>query len=524
MRRYLGALLTISSVTFLALGCVSQEPTSQNTGGGGARPSNDAGESTGVGGGLPPETRSEVAPVDPGTVPGTPLASCTPDKDVQPAIALSVPSARAMVSGSQMRALLDVGVVVAPPLPSLVRAGEIFNYNHIDYPPKSTTELTIVTELVSTNPKVGAYLLQIGVQAPSATAHRRPTSVTVLVDTSKSMEGDALSRANAAIDAIAASLNKDDVLSLVTTDSEVKPIVRRAQSDGDPALFQDEDAIVASGSGSLTNGLMRAYDQASSKESYLQGGLNRLVVITDGGSLAKSINTEVIAERWKSKGIRLIGVGVGSAGSYKNDLLAVATAAGHGASLYVDSKEEARRALHERFDEVMDEAVGDVSISFHLPWIFRSVSAELPLPNDVAMPLTVSDLGRGRSMVFRRPVTACDGLDLAANGALPIEVTASWTEPGTGEARSVALSIPVKEALIDKPSNQMLKASAILAFANALQSLNVARFQDACHKVDLARAAFAIPILPDTEPGDPELDSILKQLTSHPVIKGKPCP
>jgi Ca-activated chloride channel family protein len=428
-----------------------------------------------------------------------------------------------MVSGARMRALLELGGEVAPQ-PSLVHVGEIFNYNHIEYPPTSTTELTLVTELVATNIKIGAYLLQIGVQAPAAQAHRRPTSVTVLVDTSQSMEGDALIRANASIEALARSLNKDDILSRLTTDSEVKPVKRRAQSDGDPELFQGADAIKVSGSGSLANGLTRAYDQAGSKESYIEGGLNRIVVITDGGGLASSIDTDLIAARWKTDRIRLVGVGVGSPGSYKNDLLAAATTAGHGASLYIGSKEEATRALHQRFDEVMDEAAGNVSISFHLPWIFRNVSAELPLPADLEAPLTLSDLGRGRSMVFRRPVIACAGVDPIANGELPIAVTASWTEPGTDEARKLERLVPLKEALIAKPSNQMLKASAVLAFANALQSLDVARFQDACAKVNTARAAFEVPIAPDTEAGDPELDSIWHQLSGHPVMKGKSCP
>ena len=520
MRRFLGALLTISSVTYLALGCASLEsPPDPSPGGGGSDSSSNTGAGSGGGtAGVGAVPRSEVAPI---AGFDAPMAGCNPAVDQAPAVSLSVPSARAMASGAQVRGIIGVNGDGSSPQPSLVRADEIFNYNHIDYPAKSTTELTVVTELVRTN-MTGDFLLQIGVQAPTAKVHRKPTSITVLVDTSQSMEGAAMLRANAAVVALAASLNKDDVLSLVTTDSEIKPVLRRAQSAGDPALFQKGE-IGVSGAGSLANGLVRAYQQASSPDGYLSGGLNRLVVITDGGGLASAIDTKAIAGQWTEKEIRLVGVGVGSARGYKNDLLAAATTAGHGPSLYLDSEEEADRALHQRFDEVMDEAVRDVSISVQLPWIFKKLGAELPVPADTTTPLTRSDLGRGRSMVFRRPVTACGNVDITAYADLPIKVTTSWTEPGIEGDRMMMTSTTLKEASLEKASKQIFKASAVLAFANALQSLDLHRFLYACNRVSDARAAFAAPTSTGTEAGDAELDSILAQLSAHPTMKGQTC-
>ncbi len=70
----------------------------------------------------------------------------------------------------------------------------------------------------------------------------------------------------------------------------------------------------------------------------------------------------------------------------------------------------------------------------------------------------------------------------------------------------------------------MLKASAILAFTNALQSLDTSRFQDACIKVAAARAASMPTPNEPVDGGDPELDAILVQLNAHPLIKAANLP
>ena len=201
--------------------------------------------------------------------------------------------------------------------------------------------------------------------------------------------------------------------------------------------------------------------------------------------------------------------------------------AGLGPSLYLDSVEEADRALHVRFDEVMDEAVGDVYVSFRLPWVFKTARPESSLADENAT-LTLSDLGRGRSMVFRHTVSICPGVDPLQYGELPVEITAAWTvpgkEPGTVERRELKRPLLLKDVMLPEQSIQTLKATAIIAFGNALQSLDLARFKNACDKVKTARDALALPTSNDTDGGDPELDSILKQLIAHPLMKDQTCP
>lgn len=519
MRRYLSALLTTTALTLLAAGCKSSSSSddSSSAGGmGGMDSSSGTGESSGSGDGPPPPVWSEASL----TEYSEGLAGCHPDMQPFAPVHLSVPRARATASATQVRGILlpRSGPAAAPP-PSLVNSGEIFNYYHITYPVQESSELGIVTQLVATN-KVGDYLLQIAVQAPTAPAPRAPTSVTVLVDSSTSMEGEPMARANRAVLALAASLHKGDVLTFLTTDSDFAPVRRRALSDGDPTLFQKEDWLTVRGAGGLGRALERAYQEANAPESHLGGGLDRLVVITDGGATASTIDTNSISRHWDEEHIQLVGVGVGSAAGYRNGLLDAATTAGHGPSLYLDSAEEATPALRQRFDEVMDVAASDLRISFTLPWIFMPVTAETSNPASDGKELSVSDLGRGRSMIFRRHISVCGSTDLAVAAELPIEVTATWKAgPGADSPRlSKSSSTLVKDARLAAQSPQMLKASAILAFASALQSLDGTRLRAACKKAQ--DALFLAPATPNdpVDLVDPEMDSILKQIKAHPLF------
>lgn len=524
MRRHLEALLTMGLIAAFAsllsaAGCgqASNLPSPDSaTGTGGHGPTESVGVSGGQGGGT--NTKMEGEAVSP-FVANNPDAACVKSGELSAPFYLSVPRARAMASAIQVRGVL-LAKKNATPLASLVRPDEVFNYYHVTYPSTSKTDLTLVTELTPTSVP-GNYLLQIGVQAPTPT-ERRPTSVTVLVDSSASMAGEAMTRANAALHALASSLNKGDVLTYLTTDAAVAPVRRVAASTGDPKLFQVEDEIAVSGKDGLPLGVEHAYEQALSADSYLKAGINRVVVITDGGSPEGAIDSNAVTAHWEQEGIELVGVGVGSAGGYHEEMLSAATFAGHGANLYLDSADEAKNILHQRFDEVMDEAAGDVSLSFRLPWVFKQVTPDSSGAGLSEMTLTRSDLGRGASMVFRHTVSLCAKTPLATDLDLPIEVIVSWSVRGNPERQMMKQMIPLKEVIHEKPSRQVLKATALLAFGNALQSLDVARFQDACTKLAAARDGVPTPNEPDAQ--DPELESILTQLDAHPVLADKKLP
>jgi hypothetical protein len=472
---------------------------------------------SGAGGGV---TTSEASDTAPAVDPKADFAQCLVSSDLSPATFLSIPHARSTVSATQVRGQI-AATPAEIPVPSATRRPELLNYYHLAYPTTSAAEITVVPELQLTG-VAGQWVLQIGIQAPpSDSAHRRPTAVTVLVDTSKSMEGESLNRANAAVLALSRSLNAGDVLNVVTTNPDVATIHRVAAIAADPALFSGKESLGVSGSGDVGAALARAYTAANEGGSYLVGGLNRVVVITDGGGLPESIDSRLVNDNWVNQRIALVGVGVGLAGSYSPALLDNATAAGHGANLYLDSSAEAEAQLHLRFDEVMDEALYDVSIGFQLPTLFTVVNPDLVGDLVGEGQLTASDLGSGRSMVFRHAVSIpCPQIDSLALSQTSMTVTVSWNDPTLPDRQSKPYTFGLDTLLGKKPTNAFRKASAVIAFTNALQSLQVSRFLTACGEVAAVHAANL------SAPADPELESIVAQINAHPVMveKNTTCP
>lgn len=532
MRRHLEPILTFAAAAYLALGCQSLSSAATGTTGGGGSSSGSGGsggDGTSMGSGTGGESSEAAdtasAKAAGGGGGGAGLAECSVTAELSPSVFLSIPRARATVSATQVRGVLEESNGAAAPVPSTIRGAELLNYYHIDYPLQSSTELTVVPELVPTI-VAGQFMLQIGVQSPPADpGHRRPTALTVLVDTSKSMTGEPMKRANAAVVALARSLNQGDVLNLVTTDSDTPMVHRIAAIAGDPAVFQMGPPVTISGAGDLQVGIGRAYAAALAEDSYRAEGINRVVVITDGGGVPGSIDTASVRDHWTTQRIQLVGVGVGSATSYRQDLLDAATTAGHGSNLYLDSVEEAEAVLHQRFGEIMDEAVGDLTVGFELPKIFEVVNAEAVSTAIGESQLATSDLGRGRSMVFRHAVAACPDTKSAQFDAIEMLVTLTWSDPAFPERQSRKYHFNVQNVWHDDASYPFLKTSAVTAFANALQSLQVSRFKDTCAKIALAQAAIPQP-QPNSPVVDPELESIKAQILAHPVMKmnSAPCP
>jgi hypothetical protein len=123
-------------------------------------------------------------------------------------------------------------------------------------------------------------------------------------------------------------------------------------------------------------------------------------------------------------------------------------------------------------------------------------------------------------MVFRHAVSLCPNPDSAALAQTEMLVTLSWRDPSVPELQSKPFKFSIGDLHAQKPSYPFLKTSAIIAFTNALQSLQLSRFEDACQQVGAVHSAFL------SLPADPELDSIAAQISAHPVMIAnmKSCP
>jgi Ca-activated chloride channel family protein len=377
---------------------------------------------------------------------------------------MSADDSNSMASPARARELIHLGLT---PPPAEVRAHEFLNYYNVEYKPPGSG-LAVTAELA--HGPGNLYTLLVGVQAAPGVPRRR--SLTLVVDNSGSMRGASLERARAALTAVAAQLTKGDQVSLVTWDADAPRLEgREVEGANDIALLEAIGALDGSGGSDLVGGLALGYQLAAANR--LDGAVNRVVLISDGGANTAEIDTELIAgfaAEGDDTGIYLVGVGTGPADGYDDALMDLVTEAGRGAYVYLDSTAEAENVFGARFVEVMDVAARDVRLELHLPEYLRISETTAEEWGSEAEEIEPQHLAPGDSMSFFQVLaTACSG-GLPPEAGLDARVT--WIDPDSGAEETATFSATFAE-IVAGPA--LAKATAVAAWARALSTADGVR-------------------------------------------------
>jgi Ca-activated chloride channel homolog len=414
---------------------------------------------------------------------------------------LSADDSNSMGSPVQAREFLKKGQA-----PFGIRTYEFLNYYHIDFDPPPPPQLKLFAEGDS-GATPAEIKLQLGIRSFDAVKPRRPITVTFVLDTSGSMQGPGIERERAAVKAIAASLAANDIVSMVTwnTNNQIVMNGHVVTGPNDPAVIAAADGLEAEGGTDLHSGLVKGYEIAT--QNYGQTRLNRVILISDGGANVGVTDETLIGEKSKDadkEGIYLVGVGAGPAGAYTDVLMDTVTDAGRGAYVYLDEPAEAQRMFVTRFDETMEVAARGVQIELTLPWYFKIskfYGEEFSMNPEEIEP---QHLAPSDAMVIHQILQACD--PAVINKADPVKVKVTWKTPLTYQNQETSLDITVGDLLsADKP--HLAKGEAIVAYAEALKDGGKqAALQDALARVNQANVSGT----------DPELTEIAALIALHP--------
>ncbi len=419
---------------------------------------------------------------------------------------LSSDDSNSMASAAIVRSQIHGGA--AEISPAVVRTYEILNYYRYHFAPPPAGSLSIVSQLGSCALS-GDLALQIAVTSPDAVADRLPMSVTLVLDTSGSMEGSPIELERAAVKAIAATLRQGDIVSAVTWS-----VGQTAMLDGytvtapnDPTLVNLADSLQASGGTDLNGGLQAGY--ALAKQYKAPGRINRVILISDGQANVGVTEEEIIgaaANDQDAEGIYLVGVGVGD--GINDTLMDTVTDAGRGAYIYLDSPEEAARMFVDRFPETVQVAARDVRIELTLPPYFKiqKFYGEEYSPDPAKV--RTQHLAPNDSMMLYQIIHPCDPALPSAND--PYKVVVTWKDPLNGASQSATQDTTLGALGID--DGNLSKAAAIIAYTEAVKALpplapadRIATLQDAQTFVKSVDPSAADPDLV-------EIDSLLGQL------------
>jgi Ca-activated chloride channel family protein len=265
-------------------------------------------------------------------------------------------------SYSNVRRLLRQGV---RPDKGAVRIEEMINYFDYDYPAPEGGQPLGVTVEVAACPWAPAHRLAlIGLRAKSVErGERRRANLVFLIDVSGSMAPEnKLPLVKKALRMLLPRLQADDRVALAVYAGSSGLVLPSTPARDRGVL---EDAIERLDAGGSTNGgqgIELAY--AVAKENFVDGGINRVILCTDGdfnvGVTSESALVELIEAKAKT-GVFLTALGFGM-GNLKDSTLQKLANKGNGNYGYVDGEMEAKKLLVDQVDGTLVTVAKDARI------------------------------------------------------------------------------------------------------------------------------------------------------------------
>jgi hypothetical protein len=413
---------------------------------------------------------------------GTSVDLCPGIEQVGHELNAVISGAQSSGSATAARELLQ-SVSPQSPLPSQVRTQDFLNY----YVPSFETAAETPQVHLQLRKSVASYYeLMVAVQAPVAA---RPPALDLIValDNTESMETEGLARATALITKLALWLGDNDSLHLITAtpDSSVMTYTKGQTPEVPADLAPEMD---------VKDLLTTAYAHAEKTSA-----ADKLVVlIADGEGDPTTLPTS---------DLRLAAFGTGPAARFGHRLMRNASRDGMGPYVYLDSTDAASSLNLDRLLLVSQEHVG---LKLLLPWYF---TFERPFAGGMEAPSAVEEqyLSSEQVTVFLFRLAACHAdAPNTYGGTILADVTATPVG-GTAVTFSVELGVTT---LLGADSAELAKSSAVLAYAEALRSLDPKRLEHALGVVEDAQGLL-------TEKygvADTDLGEISTLLASHPGL------
>ena len=263
-----------------------------------------------------------------------------------------------------------------------VRVEEMLNYFSYDYDAPNDGEVLSLTSSVFDTPyNKETKLLTIGLAAQEVEFSGVNNNLVFLIDVSGSMySDDKLPLVQQAFMMLTENLNPEDRVSIVTYASGDSVALAGAFGYEKQKIMAAIEDLTAGGSTAGSKGINKAY--ALAEQYFIEGGNNRVILATDGDfnvGVSTTSGLENLISEKRNSGIYLsvFGFGRGNVQSEKMETLALK---GNGAYSYIDSVNEAKKALVEGIGGSMITVAKDVKagITFNPEYIesYRLVGYE----------------------------------------------------------------------------------------------------------------------------------------------------
>ncbi len=266
-------------------------------------------------------------------------------------------------SYSFVRASLNQNVL---PQKDAVRVEELINYFPYQYEAPATKEEPFKANLslFPTPWNKETKLLHIGIKGYEMPKSGQPHSNLVfLIDTSGSMNApNKLPLLQNSLKMLLDTLKSDDTIAIVTYAGSAGIALEPTKVSDKLKIMQVIDGLGAGGSTAGAEGIRMAYQLA--EKNFDKGAVNRVILATDGDfnvGITNQNELKSFIERERDSGIFLSVLGFGM-GNYNDAMMQALAQNGNGNAAYIDTIQEARKALVEEAGSTLFTIAKDVKI------------------------------------------------------------------------------------------------------------------------------------------------------------------
>ncbi|MFD1710028.1 VWA domain-containing protein [Ottowia sp. GY511] len=394
-------------------------------------------------------------------------------------------------SYSNMRRFLKQGRL--PPADA-VRVEELLNYFPFPFTysnqPTAGAPFGVTTEVAPAPWNAQHLLLRVGVKAVDVQSGQMPpANLVFMVDTSGSMaRADKMPLVQATLRMLTEQLRPQDSVSIVTYSGHVS-LALPATNDKQKILGV-VGGLRASGATSGGQALAMAYEQA--RAAFKPGGINRIVMATDGDFNVGVANVEQLKSmvaRERASGVSLTTLGFGT-GNLNEPMMKQLALVGNGNYSYIDSATEARKVLVQELSSTFNTVAADVKLQLEFnpasvaEWRLigyeNRVMSEADFRNDQ---VDAVEIGAGKSVTALYELTPVGQTTLhaprrygqttqaAATGKAGelAEWRVRYKAPGQSQAREIRQPIAVAPGNA-APSVDFKFAAAVAGFGQLLRT------------------------------------------------------
>ncbi|MEI4551093.1 VWA domain-containing protein [Pseudoalteromonas spongiae] len=266
-------------------------------------------------------------------------------------------------SYANVRSYLSMG---QKPPKDAVREEAFINYFDYNYrvPEDKSQPFATFTELAPAPWSDERHILRIGLQGYDLpVSERKPSNLVFLLDVSGSMhDKNKLPLLVQSLTMMVKQLSARDTVSLVTYAGNTELVLSPTKGNEKQTIIDALQKLQAGGGTHGESGIKMAYQAA--KKAFIKGGVNRIILATDGDFNVGTTNIDALKEMIADKrkqGISLTTLGFGR-GNYNDAMMEQLANIGDGNHAYIDTLHEAQKVLLRQMSGTLQSIANDVKI------------------------------------------------------------------------------------------------------------------------------------------------------------------